>query len=126
MPQILVTVATNVVEQVADAAFEVHSALAWHTVENAAVKQGWQYNPDDNTVTDPSVAWLASLGGQRATMANGRVMDYGPIGDQLDAIYRDMRDGTTVYVDHITKVKAKYPRVDIVDPGDRDRILTSE
>ena len=41
-------------------------------------------------------------------------------------IYRDMRDGTTVYVDHITAVKAEHPRVDIVDPADRDRILTSE
>jgi len=126
MPQILVTVATNTVEQVAASTFEVHSALAWHSVENDAVKQGWQYNPDDNTVTNPAIAWLASPGGQRATMANSRVLGYGPIGDQLDAIYRDMRDGTTVYVDHITAVKAETPRVDIVDPGDRDRILTSE
>jgi len=126
MPQILVTVATNTVEQVADATFEVHPTLAWHTVENDAVEQGWQYNPDDNTVTNPAIAWLASPGGQRATMVDGRRLGYGPIGDQLDAIYRDMRDGTTVYVDHITAVKAEHPRVDIVDPADRDRILTSE
>jgi len=59
-------------------------------------------------------------------MAENRKSAYGPIGDQLDAIFRDLRDGTTVYVDHITKVKADNPRVDIVDPGDRDRVLTSE
>ncbi len=126
MPHILVTVATNRVEQVADATFEVHPNLAWHSVENADVKSGWQYNPGDNTVTDSSAAWLASPSGQRATMAENRKSAYGPIGDQLDAIFRDLRDGTTVYVDHITKVKADNPRVDIVDPGDRDRVLTSE
>ena len=115
MPYILVTVATNRVEQVADATFEVHPTLAWHSVENAEVKNGWQFNPDDNTVTDPSVQWLASPDGPRATMVRNRQKAYGPIGEQLDIIFRDMRDGTTVYVDHITAVKAKYPWVASTD-----------
>ena len=122
MKNILVTVATNTVEQVADAPFEVHSALVWHTVENADVAQGWEYNPDDNTVVDPQVAYLASPQGQRAVMVANRMEGYGTMADQLDALYRDMRDGTTVWQEHITAVKAEFPKVNSVDPHDIDTV----
>jgi len=107
---------------VAEAPFDVHPNLAWHSVDNDDVKKGWEYHSADNTVTDPAVAWLATPGGQRSSMIGERTRAYGTFGDQLDAIYRDMRDGTTKYVDHISSVKAKHAHVDPVDPGDKDHI----
>ena len=123
MKNILVTVATNKVEQVSDETFEVHSDLAWYSVDNDDVAQGWDYNPTDNTVTDPQVAWAASPEGQRATMVKNRRKGYGKITDQLDALYRDLRDGTTVWQDNITTVKAEFPKVEDTDPHGVDTVI---
>lgn len=35
---------------------------------------------------------------------------YLPIGDQLDMQYKDSINGTTTWKDHVTAVKAKYPK----------------
>jgi|TARA_B100001059_G_C17768447_1_gene546977 hypothetical protein len=35
---------------------------------------------------------------------------YGSIGDQLDMQYKDLVDGTTVWKDHIAKVKSDNPK----------------
>jgi len=35
---------------------------------------------------------------------------YGTIGDQLDMQYKDLVDGTTVWKDHIAKVKSDNPK----------------
>tara|TARA_Y100001949_G_scaffold165421_1_gene161133 strand:- start:490 stop:792 length:303 start_codon:yes stop_codon:yes gene_type:complete len=39
-----------------------------------------------------------------------RIKAYGSIGDQLDMQYRDLKDGTTVWKDHIAKVKTDIPK----------------
>lgn len=39
-----------------------------------------------------------------------REVGYGSFGDQLDMIYHDSVNGTTVWQDHIAAVKAKYPK----------------
>lgn len=41
-----------------------------------------------------------------------RSMEYGSIGDQLDMIYWDMVNGTTLWKDHIERIKATYPKID--------------
>ena len=39
-----------------------------------------------------------------------RMVGYGPLGDQLDMIYWDNINGTSVWQDHIAAVKAEFPK----------------
>ena len=39
-----------------------------------------------------------------------RIQAYGSIGDQLDMQYKDLVNGTTVWKDHIAKVKSDIPK----------------
>ena len=124
--KILVFAETNIVAQVAEEEFEVHPSLVWKTVDDDAVAQGWKYNPDDNSVTDivakAEEEFYATPTGKRKKMIDDRIADYGRIQDQLDAIYRDMRDGTNKYVQHISAVKAKHPKVEPVEDWDKDSV----
>lgn len=123
MKNILIEVATNKVAQVADETFEVHPDLVWHAVDNNDVEQGWDYSPANNTVTDPEIAYSASPEGKRADMVFKRKNGYGTVADQLDALYRDLRDGTTVWQDNITAVKAEFPKVVNPDPHGVDTVI---
>jgi len=115
----------QVVDTLADT-FEVHNSLTWRECSDDDVEQNWDYKPDSNTFENVHAIWAATAAGQRATMIDNRKEAYGLYGDQLDAIYRDMRDGTSKYVDHITAVKAKYSHVESVDLADKDSVLDSE
>ena len=42
--------------------------------------------------------------------ARNRAVAYDSVGDQLDMIMKDMRDGTTTHKDACEAVKAKYPK----------------
>jgi hypothetical protein len=134
MPKILVIKETaygakNIVSQIlseTEEEFEVHESLFWTDTTTSDVACGWVYDPDAKTCTDPSVEFWNSAPGKRQTMKREREQSYGSFGDQLDAIYRDMRDGTSKWVDHITAAKAKTAKVDAVDPLDKDSVLDSE
>lgn len=134
MPKILVIKETaygakNIVSQVlsdSEEEFEVHEDLSWHNTTTSDVECGWVYDPDAKTCSDPFVEFSNSAEGKREIMKREREQAYGAIGDQLDAIYRDMRDGTSKWVDHITAVKAKIAKVDAVDPLDKDSVLDSD
>ena len=39
-----------------------------------------------------------------------RASSYPPIGDQLDMIYKDMKNGTTTHAEAVEEVKTKYPK----------------
>ena len=39
-----------------------------------------------------------------------RELSYPPIGDQLDMIYKDMKNGTTTHAEAVEAVKTKYPK----------------
>ena len=49
-------------------------------------------------------------GGVSANYAEYRREAYGSIGDQLDMQYHDSVNGATTWLDHVTAVKAKYPK----------------
>jgi hypothetical protein len=124
MKQVLVINETGKIAQIADEQFEVHGSLSWHTVPNTFEGEaGWTFNTGDKTTTDPDAAFRASPEGVRRKMVEDRSGAYGSVGDQLDAIYRDLRDGTTVFVDHISAVKAAIPKVAPVDIHDTDKVL---
>ena len=42
--------------------------------------------------------------------ARNRASSYPPIGDQLDMIYKDMKNGTTTHAEAVEEVKTKYPK----------------
>ncbi|MBR6674702.1 MAG: hypothetical protein IKL32_02130 [Alphaproteobacteria bacterium] len=44
------------------------------------------------------------------TYAEKRLAEYPPIGEQLDMIYWDKINGTTLWQDIITTIKEKYPK----------------
>ena len=44
------------------------------------------------------------------TYKDKRLEDYAKIGDQLDMLYWDQKNGTTNWQDHITEVKNKHPK----------------
>tara|TARA_R110002012_G_scaffold309156_1_gene516006 strand:- start:1210 stop:1575 length:366 start_codon:yes stop_codon:yes gene_type:complete len=120
MKHILVNSAGKVID-VHEEQFPVHENFKWHTVDNDDVKVGWTYK--DNTLVDAYAEWLKTDEGKRASMVEARQLEYGTIGDQLDAIYRDLKNGTSEYVNHISSVKEKHPKVEPVDPNEKDSIL---
>lgn len=122
MPKILVCKADNIVQQVADEVFEFHSDYVWKNVEDDNVQQGWTYVPATNSVFDTHAEWLKTDEGKRQTMVENRQQGYGKITDQLDALYRDLKDGTTKWVDHISAVKAANPKVARTDPLEKDTV----
>lgn len=44
------------------------------------------------------------------TYAEKRLAEYPPLGEQLDMIYWDKINGTTLWQDTITEIKKKYPK----------------
>jgi FKBP-type peptidyl-prolyl cis-trans isomerase (trigger factor) len=49
-------------------------------------------------------------GGASVKYAEFRREAYGSISDQLDMQYHDSVNGTTIWKDHVSAVKAKYPK----------------
>ena len=49
-------------------------------------------------------------GGKSPNYAQFRREAYGSIGDQLDMQYKDSVNGTTIWQDHVSAVKVKYPK----------------
>jgi hypothetical protein len=47
-----------------------------------------------------------------------RRVEYGSIEDQLDMMYKDMLNGTTLWQDHVTAVKALVPKPAEGEPDD--------
>ena len=63
-----------------------------------------EISPDDPDVADDWNAYLAQ------EYARNRVSEYPPIGDQLDMIYKDMKNGTTTHAEAVEAVKTKHPK----------------
>ena len=55
-------------------------------------------------IQDAETAALAPL------WERNRLSEYGSIGEQLDMLYWDGKNGTTLWQDHIDTIKSKYPK----------------
>jgi hypothetical protein len=64
--------------------------------------------PTEQELNDALAAAQAAW--DKSQYKKDRKKGYGSIGDQLDMQYHDSVNGTTVWQDHITAVKAKYPK----------------
>jgi hypothetical protein len=77
------------------------------TLDNAVTQSGIakadlevvEVNWDENTWNSNSVSY-----------ADKRIKAYGSTGDQLDMQYRDLVNDTTVWKDHVAKVKTDIPK----------------
>ena len=49
-----------------------------------------------------------------------RMIAYGPVGDELDMIYRDQKNGTTEFKDHVDNVKATTTKPGTIPPFVQD------
>ena len=70
---------------------------------------------DGNTVVideDKVTTEIARLQAEYDSLAysRARASAYDSVGDQLDQLMKDMRDGTTTHKDACVAVKAKYPK----------------
>ena len=97
--------------------FPVHSSLKWVDAPDG-VTEGFSYDEDTGKFTDEMKAQAATPKGLRGAMVHTRLEAYGPIGDQLDMLYNDMKNGTTTWVDRIDAAKAATPSV--TDPFTTD------
>jgi len=92
--------------------FEVHEDLGpWKDCITPDVEASWTLH-DDGTATDEWLADARSDAGVYKRFIFARTVSYGSIGEQLDMIYKDMKNGTTEWVDKVDAIKAEIPKVE--------------
>ena len=64
----------------------------------------------NEVVTEKAKVDAARVELDKLKYKNDRVMEYPEIADQLDMLYWDQVNGTTLFKDAITKVKAENPK----------------
>ena len=64
--------------------------------------------PTEKSLTDALAKQQSDFDAQE--YARNRASAYDSVGDQLDQLMKDMRDGTTTHKDACEAVKAKYPK----------------
>lgn len=90
----------NKVVDIAEVSFEVHSSLTWMDCSNDC-KVGWII--EGGVLTAPPEP-------PEPTYEFKRMQGYPSVGDQLDMMMKDMRDGTTTHQTACEAVKAKFPK----------------
>ena len=65
-----------------------------------------------SAVEDDADAYEASIAAEYDAQeyARKRQAEYPSIGDQMDMIYKDMKNGTSTHADAVEVVKVKYPK----------------
>ncbi len=78
--------------------------------EGPDAKMRWMEVPDDTTYEHLMVNGVVIHRSEQEDLREGAVVDrmiaYGDIGEQMDMMFRDARDGTTTWKDHVASVKA--------------------
>ena len=77
--------------------------------EGPDAKVRWMEVPDDTTYEHLMVNGVVIHHSEQEDLREGAIVDrmiaYGDIGEQMDMMFRDARDGTTTWKDHIANVK---------------------
>ena len=85
--------------------------------EGADAAFKWVEVPDDTTYDHAMVNGVVIHRSDNEDLRDLAIVErgiaYGPIGDELDMIYRDQKNGTTEFKDHVDNVKATTTK-----PGD--------
>ena len=95
--------------EIADALHALRKNAKW-------TLQGSDLSWSDNSQTQPTESEIqAEITRLQAEYdaqeyARNRATAYDSVGDQLDQLMKDMRDGTTTHKDACEAIKAKYPK----------------
>jgi hypothetical protein len=90
----------NKVVDVAESEFEVHESMSWMDCPDDCVSGHWELKNGELQVIPKEVP----------PYNKRRAREYPSIGDQLDMLMKDMKDGTTTHQTACEAVKAKYPK----------------
>ena len=90
----------NRVQQVTETEFEVHESLVWMDCSDDC-REGWLL--ENGTLTAPPPEPEKDYGEKRSKA-------YPSVGDQLDMMMKDKRDGTTTHQTACEAVKAEFPK----------------
>ena len=93
----------------------IHQAIRNIYPEVNTIRGNSAFDADDNPVAlDQSLvdAEVARLQAEYDSQeyARNRATAYAPIGDQLDMQYWDNVNGTTTWKDHVSEIKARFPK----------------
>ena len=75
---------------------------------NLVIHDDSKDKPTEKSLTDALAKQQSDFDAQE--YARKRQAEYPPIGDQLDMIYKDMKNGTSTHADAVEVVKTKYPK----------------
>ena len=93
--------------------------------EGADASFKWCEVPDDTTYDHAMVNGVVIHRSDNEDLRDLAIVErgiaYGPIGDELDMIYRDQKNGTTEFKDHVDNVKATTTK-----PGDIPAFVQDE
>lgn len=128
MKKALIDSSNNRVVQVADEEFEVHGALYW--VDCPEGTDGfYQYDPEGKTFTDPHAHNKDVFGNPVEPFTMQRMRAYPPTSDQLDMLWKELRDTGTISKDgnwyqaiHAVKQSVAKP----IDPSVNVQILHND
>ena len=67
-----------------------------------------QPQPSESEIATAAIAYESAWDAQE--YARKRAGEYLPLGEQLDMLYWDKKNGTNIWEQHIDAVKAKYPK----------------
>jgi len=85
--------------EVRDDTFPVHPDLIWVDVADGTTEFDTYVDGEVVTYVTPELTWQEN-----------RIFAYGSVGSQLDMQYWDGLNSTSVWPDHIAKVKSDYPK----------------
>ena len=80
----------------------------WSLVDGKINLLDGQTMPEESAIEAKMIALEAEYDAQE--YARNRASAYDSVGDQLDQLMKDMRDGTTTHQESCEAVKAKYPK----------------
>ena len=93
--------------------------------EGADAAFKWIEVPDDTTYDHAMINGVVVHKSDNEDLRELAIVErgiaYGPIGDELDMIYRDQKNGTTEFKDHVDNVKATTTK-----PGDIPAFVQDE
>ena len=71
----------------------------------------WNGSDAQPTTAELESAWSSYLAEQSSTKyQRDRSADYPSTGDQMDMIYKDIKNSTTTHIDAVEAVKTKWPK----------------
>ena len=78
---------------------------------HADIVETWKHSdaiPNEQAILDAYDVWVIEQ--EKIKYRTDREFGYPSVGDQLDMIYKDMKNSTTTHADAVEAIKVKYPK----------------